>query len=446
MKKSTMLIVLAAGAACAANAAQDTMEHADARSIPTSQIGSLNHVYYNIATGETIISNVEQGQTVAADTGSSELIWSVNMEFHQCEGINGHTGISAIGLGDDIDGTTPWAVGGTWSSMGDIASDTVVDCVGFNYWSAHQDIDLDSDGNADGVPGFGIVLDWWDADNGFSSNVSTRTPLIQLTFGTLPGGLDLAPDFFAGYQFTVDLTAESLGVDLTMEIGDSDGDTQGAAVSNGNNGDYPIGELGHDFDLDGNDDADIDGDGLFDWTMGMRFIQPGTFDFDGDEILDGDVAAQADTSIGMGAPAGHTLVQDDEGIWGWEIDLGAPAVATGAEMYTAIYLPPDPVTGDIIHSGFVASFAGFDDEGFPNPPSCDEGLGFIPTATIAHSLYTPVQVDPCPADLDGSGTLDFFDVSEFLDQFGSGADYNGDGVTDFFDVSDFLDAFGIGCP
>ena len=57
--------------------------------------------------------------------------------------------------------------------------------------------------------------------------------------------------------------------------------------------------------------------------------------------------------------------------------------------------------------------------------------------------------DPCPADLTGDGTLDFFDVSAFLTAFGNGevvADFTGDGSFDFFDVSAFLTAFGAGCP
>ena len=58
--------------------------------------------------------------------------------------------------------------------------------------------------------------------------------------------------------------------------------------------------------------------------------------------------------------------------------------------------------------------------------------------------------DPCsPADLNGDGTLDFFDVSGFLTAFGDHdpiADFNGDGVYNFFDISAFLIAFNAGCP
>ena len=55
----------------------------------------------------------------------------------------------------------------------------------------------------------------------------------------------------------------------------------------------------------------------------------------------------------------------------------------------------------------------------------------------------------CIADLTGAGTLDFFDVSAFLNAYTAMeplADLTGDGVYDFFDVSTFLNAFNAGCP
>jgi len=58
-------------------------------------------------------------------------------------------------------------------------------------------------------------------------------------------------------------------------------------------------------------------------------------------------------------------------------------------------------------------------------------------------------VAPCPADLTGDGSLNFFDVSAFLTAFGAGdavADFTGDGALNFFDVSAFLTAFAVGCP
>lgn len=58
-------------------------------------------------------------------------------------------------------------------------------------------------------------------------------------------------------------------------------------------------------------------------------------------------------------------------------------------------------------------------------------------------------VNPCPADLNGDGNLDFFDVSTFLTAFQQSnplADFDKNGVYDFFDVSAFLTAYTMGCP
>jgi hypothetical protein len=55
----------------------------------------------------------------------------------------------------------------------------------------------------------------------------------------------------------------------------------------------------------------------------------------------------------------------------------------------------------------------------------------------------------CPADLNGDGVLNFFDVSAFLAAFTAqdpAADFTNDGVYNFFDVSAFLAAFSQGCP
>ena len=55
----------------------------------------------------------------------------------------------------------------------------------------------------------------------------------------------------------------------------------------------------------------------------------------------------------------------------------------------------------------------------------------------------------CPADCNGDGVVNFFDVSWFLTEFNNqqpGGDINGDGVFNFFDISAFLSAYGQGCP
>jgi hypothetical protein len=56
---------------------------------------------------------------------------------------------------------------------------------------------------------------------------------------------------------------------------------------------------------------------------------------------------------------------------------------------------------------------------------------------------------PCLADINGDGTLNFFDVSAFLTAYSAQeqvADFNNDGQFNFFDVSAFLSAYANGCP
>ncbi len=54
----------------------------------------------------------------------------------------------------------------------------------------------------------------------------------------------------------------------------------------------------------------------------------------------------------------------------------------------------------------------------------------------------------CPADINGDGQLNFFDISLFLSQFNAGSlrtDWNLDGSIDFFDVSGFIFDYSQGC-
>lgn len=55
----------------------------------------------------------------------------------------------------------------------------------------------------------------------------------------------------------------------------------------------------------------------------------------------------------------------------------------------------------------------------------------------------------CAADMNGDGTLNFFDVSGFLSAFNKmspSADFDGNMSFNFFDVSAFLEAYSMGCP
>jgi outer membrane protein assembly factor BamB len=64
-------------------------------------------------------------------------------------------------------------------------------------------------------------------------------------------------------------------------------------------------------------------------------------------------------------------------------------------------------------------------------------------------VYDKPQGNACPADLNGDGELNFFDVSAFIVAFVAGdlaVDFNSDGELNFFDVSAFIVAYSGGCP
>jgi glycosidase len=84
----------------------------------------------------------------------------------------------------------------------------------------------------------------------------------------------------------------------------------------------------------------------------------------------------------------------------------------------------------------------------------NEGENTITVVAIEDSgnariLNETVTLSTCQADLTGDGTLNFFDVSAFLNAFSAEdpiADFTEDGQFNFFDVSDFLNVYGEGCP
>ncbi len=89
-------------------------------------------------------------------------------------------------------------------------------------------------------------------------------------------------------------------------------------------------------------------------------------------------------------------------------------------------------------------------QGFVSHPDINEAgqVSFIATLTDgsrAAFVATPVLPD-CPADLNGDGEVDVFDLLAYLDDWFAGdADLNGDDVTDVFDLLAYLDGWFAGC-
>ncbi|MBL4699426.1 MAG: hypothetical protein JKX70_11400 [Phycisphaerales bacterium] len=403
------------------------------------RVVDVAHIYFNLATGERVITLIGDGQTAPAATETSLPIWSSRVN-NQCQDA-GYTSEMFFAF-DNNAGTTSLATDITVSDFGDIEMDSVVDCVHIDWVTDHDDTDLDSDGVGDGVIGLSGQWTWWDVDNGRSS-VCCRAPIVSFTLFDLPGDISGTTDpddpqnEFGKYSADIDL-AGSFGDSLTFEIGDSDGDGQGAAFFN------PLVAL---------HEPDLDGDGLFDWGWSVRFAQPGTRDIDGDGVIDGD-PADGFKSIGIsfGSGAG-TSIDNGDGTWTWDRETTGDA-ATGQEDAFAIYSPPQGPGGDILHAGFFW-FGGYRCTGVPvneiDPNTGEFDLGYTPTADFEHQLFEPngVIIDICFADLNEDFALNFFDVAIFLEWFGNGdlrADFTGDGILNFFDVSIFLSFFAQGCP
>jgi hypothetical protein len=435
--KSALTVAMAAGIASTA-AASNTPTTLGATQ---ANIQRVAHIYYNLASGERVVTLLGDGQTAGADTGTSTAIWAT-LEQNACAN-SGYT--TSYFFGVDNPGTTSLSTNITNMDYGDIALNTVIDCVQVNWTVAHPDTDSDLDSIGDGVEELAGQWIVWDADNGRAINNSTRQPLVDFLFFNLPGNIAPA-GFLSAYTADVDLVG-GFSSDLSFEIGDSDGDCQTAAFCNSSVFDSATGTFLPialcDNDFDSLLDSDLDGDGLFDWSWTVRFYQPGIGnDFDSD--LDTGTAAPttADTiGISFGYPAGME-VDNGDGTWTYQIDTMAAAAGTGEEDRFAIYNPPD-INGDITYNGGYW-FGGFACTG---GLIADGGLGYTPPAMFQFVLYTPGDgTPPCPADLNGDGVLNFFDVSLFLQDFNAGGDYNGDGATNFFDVSAFLQDYNAGCP
>jgi len=113
--------------------------------------------------------------------------------------------------------------------------------------------------------------------------------------------------------------------------------------------------------------------------------------------------------------------------------------------------PRDAITngGMIVSTSITYDIDG--DNHFNNPTSANFDPNFPEDEAYSVALYIGYYQDAavCPADLNGDGSLDFFDVSAFLSAFAMmdpAADFTNDGEFNFFDVSAFLSAFAQGCP
>ncbi|MCA9276230.1 MAG: hypothetical protein KDA29_09410 [Phycisphaerales bacterium] len=145
--------------------------------------------------------------------------------------------------------------------------------------------------------------------------------------------------------------------------------------------------------------------------------------------------AQAWVAVSTSAPSGGIVAQDT---------LLGPTTLNGmssGEGYGTMFYPiiDTAMEGETFYMQWIIA-----------DPNAADGFARSDIAEVTPfcSMIAACTTE-CVADLDGNGTLDFFDVSTFLNAFNGEdvvADLDGNGVFNFFDVSVFVNAFAAGCP
>lgn len=438
---SLALCIAVGSASSVAQAATDPTPQLFHRA-PIAGAEAVGHIYLNLATGEMIKNRYPQSPAPRGNTSSGE-IWVVDNRV-PCAAID--PDLYTIGfvamvddpaaIGDPNLGAI--AIGATFSDWGDAPPDTKVDAIQGSWWTEHADPD------EQGVEGLGATWSFYEKDNGFNGNFQTH--IVSFTMFNLTGDPSPGEPGIRGWRFTADLH-DLYGdgtTDVSFEIGDTDGDPQGAAFHN------PF-SFSTDTSGDGFPDGDLDGDGLADFSHRIRYHQPGTMDFNGDGQFDGDPANLARTYIALRAPRGE--IDPITGELTVDQSIGGSA---GSEDAFEIWYEPFPSFlvsfGTFWYGGFTCDRNG--NGVFEGDVNSDGENDYRPFASFGIGLLGPSGVHPpCRVDLNGDGSVDFFDIQAFLAAFNSGdllADFSppdgGDGELNFFDIQQFLLEFNAGCP
>jgi hypothetical protein len=169
---------------------------------------------------------------------------------------------------------------------------------------------------------------------------------------------------------------------------------------------------------------------------------------------DGSAAVRNSIVYGNTGPALATFGNGAMDVEYSDVEGGAPGAGNidADPVFEADFAPGagSPVidAGDnaAVPAGVTTDLAG-NDRFIDDPATADTGSGAPPLVDMG--AYEFVPSTECVADLTGDGTLDFFDVQEFLNRFSIGdpsVDFANDGVLDFFDVQAYLNLFAAGCP
>ena len=200
-------------------------------------------------------------------------------------------------------------------------------------------------------------------------------------------------------------------------------------------------------------DRGPNGESDFDGALIRAIYDPATFSYQLELVLE----------------VGQVIAGQNSGL-NYRVDFLGSSTATGGATPGTMYSsnaaefawnnsdisaadPSDPITNGGVIIGTQITYDTNSDGIYNNPTSSFYDPGQPADESYSVGLYVGYYqdevVNPCPADLDMSGSLNFLDVSAFLTAFGNMdpiADFQPDGSFNFLDVSAFLSAFGQGCP
>lgn len=233
-----------------------------------------------------------------------------------------------------------------------------------------------------------------------------------------PAAIDYNRD---GYMDLALGTAEYGGIQLFRNKGDATF-TEGPILASGSEADDPYWIVAEDVDLDGI--ADLVYSDNFQYIVIMFLNEDGTLN-------------QAQThSTGSVV---EVVIEDLDG-------NGLPDIASAGNQYIANTNSPGVLNQHTPRSfGNHICLPGGSTEAIALSDVDHDGqLDVVALSSQEEKLRVFYgQPDPCPADLNGDGVLNYFDVSALL--MGR-PDYNADGSFNFFDVAAFLEDYNEGCP
>ncbi len=279
--------------------------------------------------------------------------------------------------------------------------------------------------------------------------MNTRTHALALTCASLLSACAVSNAIGAPIDLTVDPAQSSLDMTITIDIGITN-DTDSDTTTLSGNIEIELDDDNNPLNITLNDlVVNMDQTMNFNWSFG--------FFGSADSTLTNGIVTYATPGVPTGPVPiidnGFTFTQAPFGLGGLlTVNYDLFGAGSGTELTDLSTQAPQnsDFTGTVMIVGDTITLTATLPLDSVQPLVDGNGneIGAAITTGTATIVATGT-IQTCPADMNGDGTLNFFDVSAFLNAFAAmdpTADFTGDGEFNFFDVSAFLSAFSAGCP